>query len=54
MGHHLDLFVSNQKTEVERLLSIGAQRVNWRDREEADDIVLADPDGNTFCVIQKE
>ncbi|MBB4229375.1 VOC family protein [Rhizobium mongolense] len=52
--HHLDLFVSNQKTEVERLLSIGAQRVNWRDREEADDIVLADPDGNTFCVIQKE
>ncbi|APO72042.1 glyoxalase/bleomycin resistance protein/dioxygenase family protein (plasmid) [Rhizobium gallicum] len=52
--HHLDLYASNQKTEVERLLSIGAQRVNWRYPEEADYIVLADPDGNTFCVIQKE
>jgi hypothetical protein len=32
----------------------GAQRVNWRYPEEADYMVLSDPDGDTFCVIQKE
>ncbi|WP_222258974.1 VOC family protein [Rhizobium leguminosarum] len=52
--HHLDLYASDQQAEVERLLSLGAQRVDWRYPEGADYIVLADPDGNTFCVIQKE
>jgi hypothetical protein len=28
--------------------------MNWRYPEGADDIALADPDGNTFCVIQKD
>lgn len=51
--HHLDLYASDQQAEVERLLSIGAQRVNWRYPEGSDYVVLADPDGNTFCVIQK-
>ncbi|UFW76383.1 VOC family protein [Rhizobium sp. SU303] len=35
-------------------MSLGAQRVDWRYPEGADYIVLADPDGNTFCVVQKE
>ncbi|KAF5883971.1 VOC family protein [Rhizobium sp. PEPV16] len=52
--HHLDLYASDQQAEVERLLSLGAQRVDWRYPEGADYIVLADPDGNTFCVVQKE
>jgi hypothetical protein len=52
--HHLDLYASERDTEVERLLSIGARRVNWRYPEGADYVVLADPDGNTFCVIEKK
>jgi catechol 2,3-dioxygenase-like lactoylglutathione lyase family enzyme len=51
--HHLDLYASDQQAEVERLVSIGAQRVEWRYPEGSDYIVLADPDGNTFCVVQK-
>ena len=36
------------------MLSIGARRVVWRYPEGADYVVLADPDGNGFCVIGKE
>jgi len=49
--HHMDLYASDQKAEIERLLSIGAQRVDRKYPEGADYVVLADPDGNTFCVI---
>jgi len=35
------------------LLALGARRVAWRYPEGADYVVLADPDGNTFCVVQK-
>lgn len=52
--HHLDLYASDQKAEVERLLSLGARKVDWRYPEGADYIVLADPDGNTFCVVGKQ
>jgi hypothetical protein len=38
--------------EVERLLKLGAQHVNWRYPKGADYVVLADPDGNKFCVVQ--
>ncbi|WP_264293829.1 VOC family protein [Diaphorobacter aerolatus] len=51
--HHLDLYASNQEAEIERLLSIGATRVEWRYPDDADFVVLSDPDGNTFCVIEK-
>lgn len=50
--HHLDLYASDQPAEVERLLALGARRVNWRYPEGADYVVLADPDGNTFCVVR--
>ena len=50
--HHIDLFTPDQKKEVERLLQLGASRVNWKYDMEADYVVLADPDGNTFCVVQ--
>lgn len=52
--HHLDLYASDWNAEVERLLSIGARRVDWRYPEGADYVVLADPDGNTFCVIEEK
>lgn len=51
--HHLDLFTVNQKNEVERLLEIGASKVNWEYEKDADYIVLAEPDGNKFCVVQR-
>ncbi|PLP55517.1 hypothetical protein CYK37_30295 [Mesorhizobium loti] len=52
--HHLDLYASDQQAEVERLLSIGARRMDWRYPDGADYVVLADPDGNTFCVVRKQ
>ena len=50
--HHIDLFTRDQAREVERLLKLGATRVDWKYEYEADYVVLADPDGNTFCVVQ--
>lgn len=52
--HHLDLFTRDQAGEVERLLVLGATRVEWEYEADADYVVLADPDGNTFCVVQVE
>ncbi|GGL92467.1 hypothetical protein GCM10010840_33270 [Deinococcus aerolatus] len=52
--HHLDLYAENQEAEVARLLALGASRVDWRSEPDADFVVLADPDGNRFCVVQKE
>jgi catechol 2,3-dioxygenase-like lactoylglutathione lyase family enzyme len=51
--HHLDLYATDRAAEVDRLLALGARRVEWRYPEGADYIVLADPDGNKFCVVQK-
>ncbi|MFE2296811.1 VOC family protein [Streptomyces sp. NPDC059445] len=52
---HLDLYAgdaADQAAEVERLVSLGARRVAWdRYPDDADFVVLADPDGNRFCVI---
>jgi predicted enzyme related to lactoylglutathione lyase len=50
--HHMDLFTHDQARDVERLLNLGATRVDWRYEPGADYVVLADPDGNTFCVVQ--
>ena len=50
---HLDLYAADQQAEVGRLLALGATRVDWRYPAGADYIVLADPDGNKFCVVQK-
>lgn len=49
---HLDLYTSDQPGEVERLVSLGASRYPWRYEPGADFVVLEDPDGNLFCVIQ--
>jgi catechol 2,3-dioxygenase-like lactoylglutathione lyase family enzyme len=50
---HLDLYTNNQPEEVERLVSLGATRYPWRYRPDADFVVLQDPDGNLFCVVEK-
>jgi hypothetical protein len=51
---HLDLWTDSeaeQRAEVERLISLGATRVTWEYPADADFVVLADPTGNLFCVI---
>lgn len=51
--HHLDLFADDQAAEVERLVGLGATRVpDWEYEDDADYVVLHDPDGNAFCVVQ--
>ena len=50
--HHMDLFTTDQAGEVERLLSLGARQKSWNYEEDADYVVLEDPDGNPFCIIQ--
>ena len=49
---HLDLYTDNQQSEVERLIKLGATRYPWRYEPNADYVVLEDPDGNLFCVVQ--
>jgi len=52
---HLDLYAgdaADQAAEVERLIGLGATRVDWDDYpDDADFVVLADTEGNRFCVI---
>jgi predicted enzyme related to lactoylglutathione lyase len=51
--HHLDLYADDAGAEIDRLIGLGAQRVEWRYPPGADYVVLADPDGNRFCVVEK-
>jgi catechol 2,3-dioxygenase-like lactoylglutathione lyase family enzyme len=48
---HLDLYSNDQEAEVERLVALGAKRLDWDYPPDADYVVLADPDGNEFCVV---
>jgi catechol 2,3-dioxygenase-like lactoylglutathione lyase family enzyme len=51
---HLDLQVADaaeQQAEVGRLIALGAQRVEWQYPDGADFVVLADTEGNLFCVV---
>lgn len=50
---HLDLYADDQGREVARLVALGARRYPWRYPHGADYVVLEDPDGNLFCVVQK-
>jgi catechol 2,3-dioxygenase-like lactoylglutathione lyase family enzyme len=50
---HLDLYTDDREREVKRLVAIGARRYPWRYQADADFVVLEDPDGNLFCVVQK-
>ena len=36
---------------VDRLIALGAQRVDIGQARDADYVVLADPEGNEFCVV---
>jgi predicted enzyme related to lactoylglutathione lyase len=49
---HLDLRPQDQAAEVERIEALGAQRVSVGQGSEATWVVLADPEGNEFCVLR--
>ena len=49
---HLDLYAAPQAAEVDRLIALGATEIHWDKRPaDADYVILADPEGNRFCVI---
>jgi predicted enzyme related to lactoylglutathione lyase len=52
---HLDLYVAGaaeQEAEIERLVELGAERVDWDlYPEDPDFVVLSDPEGNRFCIV---
>ncbi len=51
---HLDLYADDQAAEVARLIGLGATHIDWDKRPaDADYVILADPEGNRFCVVQK-
>ena len=50
---HLDLYADDQTAEVARLKGLGATEVHWdRLPADADYVIMADPEGNRFCVVQ--
>ena len=51
---HLDLVSespAHQSEMVDRLIALGAQRVDIGQSRDDDHVVLADPEGNEFCVV---
>jgi hypothetical protein len=49
---HLDLNPDDQAAEAERLVDMGARRVDVGQGPSVTWIVLADPEGNEFCILQ--
>ena len=48
---HIDLNPDNQEAEVARLQGLGAKRVDVGQTDDVTWVVLADPEGNEFCVL---
>jgi catechol 2,3-dioxygenase-like lactoylglutathione lyase family enzyme len=51
---HLDLVVDSgaeQSSEIDRLVRLGATRVSWDYPADPDFVVLADTEGNRFCIV---
>ncbi|MPZ53151.1 MAG: VOC family protein [Acidimicrobiia bacterium] len=49
---HLDLRPDDQAAEVARAESMGATRVDVGQGDEVTWVVMADPDGNEFCILR--
>lgn len=50
---HFDFTPDDQRAEVERLIALGARHVDIGQGEQSW-VVLADPEGNEFCVLAPE
>jgi hypothetical protein len=49
---HLDLTADDMGAEVERLVGLGARQLQLVEEEGLTWTVMADPEGNEFCVLQ--
>jgi predicted enzyme related to lactoylglutathione lyase len=49
---HIDLNPDDRDAEVERILALGATRAEVGQTGEESWVVLADPEGNEFCVLR--
>ncbi|HUY09192.1 MAG TPA: VOC family protein [Candidatus Dormibacteraeota bacterium] len=49
---HLDVYSADRDAEVARLEGLGAVRLPWEYEPDHDHTVMADLDGNEFCVVQ--
>jgi predicted enzyme related to lactoylglutathione lyase len=48
---HFDLRPADQEAQVRRLIELGASRANIGQSDDATWVVMADPEGNEFCVL---
>jgi hypothetical protein len=53
---HIDVSPSgsDQNAEVERVLALGATRADVGQGRDVSWVVLADPEGNEFCILRGE
>ncbi len=49
---HIDLNPDDRDAEVDRLIGLGARRVDVGQGDDVTWVVLADPEGNEFCVLR--
>ena len=49
---HIDLRPDDQAAEVARALALGARRVDVGQGDSVSWVVMADPEGNEFCILQ--
>ncbi|OLT47956.1 hypothetical protein BJF85_13720 [Saccharomonospora sp. CUA-673] len=51
---HLDLSAGDQPSVIEDLLARGASRASVGQPDDAEHVVLRDPEGNEFCLLDPE
>jgi predicted enzyme related to lactoylglutathione lyase len=49
---HMDLRPDDQEAEIARIEALGGKRVSIGQDESASWVVMADPEGNEFCVLR--
>src|SRR3954451_10877019 len=49
---HLDFVPDDLDAEVDRLVAMGASKIDIGQADDATWVVLADPEGNEFCVLR--
>jgi hypothetical protein len=50
---HIDLDPDDRDAEVQRILALGATRADIGQGPDVSWVVLADPEGNEFCVLRR-
>jgi predicted enzyme related to lactoylglutathione lyase len=47
---HVDLATKDPEEEIERLVALGAQKIEYREGTGSSWTVMLDPEGNEFCI----